>query len=213
MIDNITWLGHGSFTIYDQSHGSPLIYINPWRVARADRPADIILVSHDHYDHCSLADIQKLRGDHTLIVGNERVAKQIEGCAVLRPWQSLVHDRVNIKAVPAYSPDDPRHGIAEGGIGFVISLNFYDIYYAGDTKLIPEMSLIHPDIAILPIDGNGTMTVDEAAKAAQILNARWVIPCNWGSGLGGATRIDAQMLARQLSGTTEVVLTAQANAL
>jgi L-ascorbate metabolism protein UlaG (beta-lactamase superfamily) len=81
MIDSIQWLGHSSFVI----HGPPSIYINPWRTTRAEQPADIILVSHDHYENFSLADIEKLRGPETLVIGNERVANELEGCKVLRP--------------------------------------------------------------------------------------------------------------------------------
>lgn len=198
MIDRIQWLGHSSFVIY----GPPGIYINPWRTTRAEQPADIILVSHDHYENFSLADIEKLRGPETLVIGNERVARELEGCTVLRPWQSVSVGRACIKAVPAYSPTDARHAVSEGGLGFIISLNYYDVYYAGDTQLIPEMSSIKPDIAILPIDGNGTMTVDDAAQAVAQMRPRWTIPYNWNNG----SRVNAHMFEREGSAFTEVVL-------
>src|SRR3990172_1614703 len=140
MIDRIRWHGHGSFSI----QGPPLIYINPWRVPGGAFHADVILIGHDHYDHFSPADIDKLRGPDTRIVTNERVAAQLPGCTVLRPWQSISVDRASIKAIPAYSPHDLRHPREEGGLGFVISLNYFDVYYAGDTGIIPEMELIHP---------------------------------------------------------------------
>jgi L-ascorbate metabolism protein UlaG (beta-lactamase superfamily) len=201
MIDRIRWLGHGSFVI----DGPPLIYINPWRVTRGNRPADIILISHDHYDHFSIADVEKLRCPDTLIIGNEKIAQEVDGCRVLRPWQSLSIDRVCIKAVPAYSPNDFRHPLTDGGLGFVISLNFYDIYYAGDTQAIPEMACIHPDIAILPIDGNGTLSVTEAAQVARQMRPRWVIPCNWGTS-SAATRLEAQMFQGEVAADSEVLL-------
>lgn len=201
MIDRIRWLGHGSFAI----DGPPLIYINPWRVTKGDRPADIILISHDHYDHFSIADITKLRCPETIVIGNDRVAAEVEGCRVLRPWQSLSIDRVCIKAVPAYSPNDFRHPLTDGGLGFVISVNYYDIYYAGDTQAIPEMACIHPDVAILPIDGNGTLTVTEAAAVARQMRPRWVIPCNWGS-TSSATWLEAQMFQREVASNSEVLL-------
>jgi L-ascorbate metabolism protein UlaG (beta-lactamase superfamily) len=206
MIDRIRWLGHGSFAI----DGPPLIYINPWRVTKGDRPADIILISHDHYDHCSIADVQKLRCPETIIIGNDRVAAEIEGCRVLRPWQSLSIDRVCIKAVPAYSPNDFRHPMTDGGLGFVISVNFYDIYYAGDTQAIPEMACIHPDIAILPIDGNGTLSFSEAATVARQMRPRWVIPCNWGAS-GSASRLEAQMFQTEVATDAEVLLMQASN--
>lgn len=202
MIDRIQWQGHGSFMI----QGPPLIYINPWRVTRGEKPADIILVSHDHYDHFSIADIEKLRGPNTVVIGNEQVAREIEGCIVLRPWQSHSFERTCIKAVPAYSPNDFRHPPEDGGLGFVISLNFYDIYYAGDTQIIPEMDCIRPDIAILPIDGNGTLTVSDAVQVARRMRPRWVIPCNWGAPGSNATWLEAQMFANEIAGECEALL-------
>src|SRR5690606_35790649 len=123
MIDNIRWLGHGSFMI----QGPPFIFIDPWRVVRSAFHADIILISHEHYDHCSTADIEKLRGPNTYIIGNEAVSKKIEGTTLIRPWQSMSFDRISIKAIPAYAPDRISHKKSDGGLGFVISLNYFDI--------------------------------------------------------------------------------------
>jgi L-ascorbate metabolism protein UlaG (beta-lactamase superfamily) len=198
MINQIQWLSHGSFFI----HGPPLIYINPLRVTRTTFHADVILISHHHNEHFSLADINKMRGEQTRIFGNETVAREIEGCELLRPWQSVVIERAGIKAVPAYSPSGWQHPLADGGLGFVISLNYYDIYYAGDTQIIPEMAHIRPDIAILPIDGNGTLTVNEAAEVVKQMRPRWVIPCNWGA----ANQADIRLFKQQVSGRAEVVL-------
>lgn len=206
MLDRIQWLGHGSFII----QGPPIIYINPWRVARATFHADLILISHNHYDHCSPADIAKLRGPDTRVVGNERVAAEIENCTILRPWQSIAIDRACVKAVPAYSPNHWQHPVSDGGIGFVISLDLYDIYYAGDTQIIPEMASIHPDIAILPIDGNGTLTITEAVEVVRTLRPRWVLPSNWSAGASeGATPLDAQAFQRAVGDLAEVILLPQ----
>ena len=87
-------------------------------------------------------------------------------------------------------------------LGFVISLNYYDIYYAGDTQIIPEMARIRPDIAILPIDGNGTLTVHEAVEVVKQMRPRWVIPCNWGT----ANQADVRLFKQEVSGRAEVVL-------
>lgn len=203
MIDRIQWLGHGSFFL----PGPPLIYVNPWRVARNVFHGDVILITHDHFEHFSIADIEKLRGPETIIIANEKVGKQIEGCTIIRPWQSLTIDRAAIKAVPAYSPDDWRHPASDGGLGFVISMHYYDIYYTGDTKIIPEMDNLRPDVLILPIDGNGTMNPTEAAELVKKLRPRWAIPCNWGQhSAEGATYLDALTFKRLAEGVTEILL-------
>lgn len=200
MIDRIQWLGHGSFFI----QGPPLIYINPWRVPRGIFHADVILISHNHPEHFSPSDIDKLRGPQTRIIGNEHVMREIEGCELLRPWQSLQIDRAGIKAVPAYSPKGWPHPLSDGGLGFIISLNYYDIYYAGDTGAIPEMNRIRPDIAILPIDGNGTLTAFEAAEVVKQMRPRWVIPCNYRS----TAESDVQLFKREVGDRAQVLLPA-----
>lgn len=202
MIEQIQWLGHGSFLI----QAPPIIYINPWRVVRSVFHADLILISHDHYDHCSAADVEKLKGPDTVIMGNERVAKQVSDTRILRPWQSVTFDRTSIKAVPAYSPEHVQHPRDHGGLGFIISHNYYDIYYAGDTKIIPEMKLIHPDIAILPIDDDGTLSLDEAVEVVKIMRPRWVIPSNWGTPGEGVTSVDAQVFKQRVGDAAEVIL-------
>ncbi|MBZ0284913.1 MAG: MBL fold metallo-hydrolase [Anaerolineae bacterium] len=198
MIDNIQWLGHGSFFI----QGPPLIYINPWRVARSIFHADVILVGHHHAEHYSPADINKLRGTETRIITNEQVAKEIDHCTILRPWQSVQIDRAGIKAIPAYSPKGWQHPQSDGGLGFLISLNYYDIYYAGDTDITEEMGRIRPDIAILPIDGNGTLNVLNAAEVVKQMRPRWVIPCNWGPGDENNVRLFQQ----EVGGRAEVII-------
>lgn len=199
MIEQIQWLGHGSFAIL----GDPLIYINPRRVTRITRPADAILIGHDHYEYCSLADIAKLRGPNTQVIASRRAAAHIENCTVLRPFQSISVGRSCIKGIPAYSP---RLGTAEDGLGFVISVNYFDVYYAGQTGVIPEMAAIHPDIAILPIDNNGTMTASEAAQVVAQMRPKWVIPCNWGFNASGTNRVDAQIFTREVGDRAMVVL-------
>lgn len=198
MIEQIQWLGYGSFFI----QGPPLIYINPSRVTRHTFLADVILVGHQHDDHFSLADINKLRGPQTRILTNASVSKEVEGSNIIRPWQSIMIDRAGIKAIPAYSPNGWQHPQSDGGLGFIISVNYYDIYYAGDTQIIPEMSTIHPDIAILPIDGNGTLTVHDAVEVVKQMRPRWVIPCNWGPG----SQADARLFRNEVGGRAEVIL-------
>lgn len=202
MIDRIRWLGHGGFLI----QGPPFIFINPWRVVRTAFHADVILIGHEHYDHCSVADVSKLRGPDTIIIGNEQVADQIDNVTILRPWQSITVDRASIKAIPAYSPRGVQHARHQNGLGFVISLDYFDIYYAGDTEIIPEMDRIQPDIAILPIDDDHTLGVREAVEVVEQMRPRWVFPANWGTPGEGVTRFEAQTFKRQIGGRARVIL-------
>lgn len=201
MIDQIHWLGHASFRI----EGPPLIYVNPWRVARTAFLADAILLSNDQYDHCSPADVEKLRGPNTVIVGSAQTANVIgSDVVVLRPWQSLNIGAARITAVPAYTYTN-HHPVSKGELGFVISIGYYDIYYAGCTDFVPELSRIRADVAILPLAaGEGTMSMDNLAALARSVNPSWVIPSHWGSMNG--TQYDVQALARTIRpGESEVV--------
>ena len=202
MIDRIKWQGHGSFTI----KGSPLIQIAPWRVVKHDRPPDIILIGHDRFDHCSPADVEKIRGENTVIIGSERVAELIDGATVLREWQSISVDRASIKAIPAYSPSDPRHLRDARGLGFVISLDLYDIYYVGDSEIVPGMEVLRPDIVLLPIDGFGRLSVVDALQLLEVLKPQYAIPYNWGGSGEEATTLDAQSFKASADGTSEVLL-------
>jgi L-ascorbate metabolism protein UlaG (beta-lactamase superfamily) len=202
MIERVEWLGHASFRIL----GKPLIYIDPWRVARNASYADIILVTHDHYDHCSPADVEKLRGPGSVVVTNGMAAALLGQTTVLRPWQVLNIDKVCIKAVPAYNSHHPKEF---EGLGFVVSMDHYDIYYAGDTDVIPEMSMIRADIAILPIAGRQTMNFESAAEAVRRLRPRWVIPSHWGTLSEGGTALDVRMFEEQIGDMAQVVMPEQ----
>lgn len=202
MIDRIRWQGHSSFAI----EGSPCIQIAPWRVVKPDSPPDVVLIGHDHYDHCSPADVAKIRGERTIIIGNESVARVIQDTLVLRDWQSFSLERASITAVPAYSASDPRHPRDAGGLGFVLSLDFFGLYYVGDSGIVPEVAHLRPDILLLPIDGYGRLSVDEALRLVEMLEPRWAIPYNWGGVGEEATQLDAQSFKSRAGGATEVVL-------
>lgn len=201
MIDRIHWLGHGSFRI----QGPPIIYINPWHISRDFTHADVILITSDQYDHCSPADIDKLRGPNTLLISNPGAAQVLGGDAmVLRPWQSANIGQARITAVPAYTFTN-HHPISKGELGFVVSIDYYDIYYAGSTDIVPELNHIQADVAIVPVGaGQGTMSLSGTMSLVNRMKPSWLIPSHWGT--SGGTYLDVQALARALDGQTQVVL-------
>jgi L-ascorbate metabolism protein UlaG (beta-lactamase superfamily) len=204
VIDQIRWLGHGSFLL----EGSPILYINPWRIVRSAFHADAILISSDQYDQCSTADVEKLRGPSTKVIGSESVASHVSGVAVLRPWQSISVDRASVKGVPVFRGEGEARQEASGVLGYIISINFHDIYYTGHTKLSPEMQYIHPDIAIVPLDQQPEYSVEDAIALVDTLRPRWVIPCNWGNADFGASQVEVQEFRERVSNFTEVVVPA-----
>ncbi len=200
MIDRIQWLGHGSFLI----QGPPLLYINPWRVSRCAFHPDAILITNDLHDHCSPGDVDKLRGAQTMIIANPAASTVLGNSALrLRSWQSVNVGGARITAVPAYTRSD-YYPASKGGLGFVISIDYYDIYYAGTTDFVPELEKIRCDVAILPLSGGpGTLNLERTVEFVRVLQPRWVIPSHWGT-LGG-TALDVQALDRALSSLATLV--------
>jgi len=190
MIERIHWLGHASFRINGPPHHdrSPVIYIDPWRLPDGSTRADLILISHDHYDHCSPEDIALIKKPDTIIISNQRVAHMLGGdVRVLGPWQGAMRvGDASIRTIPAYTLHKAYHDKAYGGLGFLISMMRHDIYYAGDTDLIPEMDKIYCDIAILPVGGAFTMNYDDAAEAVRRMRPRYAIPMSYGREIPGS---------------------------
>jgi L-ascorbate metabolism protein UlaG (beta-lactamase superfamily) len=189
MIERIHWLGHASFRINGPpDDDGPVIYIDPWRLPPDSPPADIILVSHDHHDHCSPQDIARIRQDSTTILANSTVA-QIIGpeVQIVRPWQGATNiGQVSIRAVPAYTIDKAFHDKSFDGLGFLVTLMRHDIYFAGDTDLIPEMGKIGCDIALLPVGGVFTMDYIQAAEAVKQIHPSYAVPMHYGQEVRGS---------------------------
>lgn len=202
MIDRIRWQGHGSFVI----EGKPLIQIAPWRVVKSDKPPDVILIGHDHFDHCSPADIEKIRGENTVVIGSESAARVIPEVKVLREWQSISVERASITAIPAATRRSARASTTDGRLGFLISLDLYDIYYVGESEVIPDVRHFMPDIILLPIDGYGRLSVEAGLELVDMMKPAWAIPYNWGSAGAEATELDAQSFRSRVTGATEVLL-------
>lgn len=193
-VSHIHWLGHASFRI----DVDPItIYIDPWQLGEDPKLADLILITHDHRDHCSPEDIDKIQKEDTIVVTVKEAAKNLKGdIQIIQPWEELNIKGVKIRAVPAYnvskfrSPGVPFHPKENGYVGFVISLEGQRIYHAGDTDLIPEMAEIESNIAMLPVSGTYVMTSDEALEAAKILNTDLIIPMHVGRGIGTGVDLD-----------------------
>jgi L-ascorbate metabolism protein UlaG (beta-lactamase superfamily) len=189
---NIEWLGHSGFLI----KSSKIIYIDPFQI-NASEKADIILITHDHYDHCSLQDIDKIARDGTVIVCSSDCQSKINrlkqdvDIQIITPGKSIVVKGVNVKALPAYNKEKPFHRKEDDWNGYLIDVDNVRIYHAGDTDFIQEMSQLGGiDIAMLPIGGKFTMDADEAAGAAEAIRPRIALPMHYASIIG--TRQDAE---------------------
>ena len=198
IVGKINWLGHHAFRI----EGDQRIYIVPFELTQAPA-ADIILITHEHYDHCSPADIAKIRTPDTVIVTEKDSAAKLEGdVRVIAPGGRMDVGAVSIEAVPAYNVDKTFHPRANGWLGFIVELEGVRIYHAGDTDFIPEMSDFKVDIALLPVSGTYVMTAEEAVQAALSLKPKVAIPMHYGAIVGGLS--DAEQFERALGGRVPV---------
>ncbi|MBP1753085.1 MAG: metal dependent hydrolase [Geobacteraceae bacterium] len=200
MIENIHWLGHDTFRIT----GEKTIYTDPYQIGKKDK-ADIILITHDHYDHCSPADVKKIQGTETVIVTTADCAKKLTGnVRVVKPGDSITVGGISIEAVPAYNTDKQFHTRDKGWVGFIFTVNGQRIYLAGDTDRIPEMKGFRADIALLPVSGTYVMTYEEAVQAALDIRPAIAIPMHYGAIVGD--RRDAEKFAEMLTGNIVVVI-------
>jgi len=185
-----TRIAHDAFRIA----GSKVIYTDPFKMSKED-PADIVLLSHEHFDHLSLDDLNKVCTPETAIVAStsckEGLAKvKVNEKRFLEPGMKRTVGDVEIEAVPAYNvnkfrePGKPFHPKEMKGLGFVFEMDGTRVYYAGDTDFIPEMKSIQCDIALLPVSGTYVMTVEEAAKAAQTINPKIAVPMHYAAIVG-----------------------------
>jgi len=194
----IHWLGHDSFRI----DAGPTIYFDPFRIEPGPT-ADIIFISHDHYDHCSPEDVAKIQGPETVIVTSQSCAMKLTGTLqVVAPGDSLTVKGIPVRVVPAYNINKKFHPKKKGWLGFVVQIDGVRIYHAGDTDLIPEMQEIQADIALLPVSGIYVMTAEEAAEAALTIKPALAVPMHYGTLVGEAA--DAERFSRLLEGKIQV---------
>ncbi len=189
----LEWLHHACFRVSDKN---TIIYTDPYKIINDYNDADIILITHDHYDHLDIESIKKLVNKNTIIVAQkdcENKLKDVNNRKVfVLPNEVKIINNITIKTVPSYNINKfsaegkPFHPKEKGNVGYIFIINNNRIYIAGDTDLIPEMKDYREDIALLPISGVYVMNPNEAAEAAVKMHPKIAIPMHYGSGIGTA---------------------------
>ncbi len=199
----LSYLGHAGFFI---SNGKK-IAIDPYNVSDRLEKADLILITHSHYDHCSIKDIQKLAKKGTIIIvpadAQSKITRvQDVEMQIIESGDELSFGDIKISAVPAYNIGKEFHPKNEGWVGYVVKMDSVIIYHAGDSDKIPEISKLsgygkegNKFIALLPVSGEYVMTAEEAAEVASLIKPSIAIPMHYGSGVAG-TIDDAQRFVK-----------------
>ncbi len=200
----IEWLGHASFVFEENGK---TVYIDPFRLKDRSRKADIILITHSHFDHFNMEDITAIAKPSTVIFAPKDSAEKLKGYKVtaVSPGKKYDAEGMHIETVPAYNVVKERldkHPKENGWVGYVISTNGKHIYHAGDTDEVPDMKNIKADLALLPMGGTYTMNVDEVIIAAGHISAVHVAPIHYRNLLGekGSEEAEKKFLEKVKNG-------------
>ena len=197
---NLRWLGHDAFLL---RAAGQTIYFDPFQLGSGLPLADLICISHAHYDHCSLADVLLIQQPSTLIITETEAAAKLSGkIMILGPGECREVEGIIIETVPAYNINKKFHPQGNCWLGFILTVDGVRIYHAGDTDYIPEMKDIRADIALLPVSGTYVMTAEEAAQAALVIGPKIAVPMHYAANVGSTD--DAARFAAALVGKVRV---------
>lgn len=186
-LDGITWFRGSSVRI---RHRGLEIHVDPLGVDE-DSEADVVLLTHPHYDNFSEDDIARVRGGRTVLVAPASMKKQLDDADhFMRPGDMLQLDGFDVLAVPAHNVDKKFHTPDQGWLGYVFNIGDTTYYHAGDTDFLDAMYGIRCDIAFLPVGGHYTMGVEDAAKAGEACGAEVLVPIHWGDPHGSEDDIE-----------------------
>lgn len=192
MINNIEWLGHSTLKIL----GDKIIYIDPYDIKNNYNDADIIFITHSHYDHFSIEDIKKcLKSDTKIVVTEDLLDNTLEmgferdNIISVLPNNTYQLEEISFSTIPAYNIDKKYHPKENNWVGYIINIKGINYYIAGDTDVTDEAKKVKCDVAFLPIGGIFTTDAEEAAMLANIIEPKVVIPIHYGTLVG--TKEDA----------------------
>lgn len=217
--DFIHWFGHASFSLLDKASGNRIYWIDPFDIYTNKKAltekADIIFITHAHYDHCSLEDIQAIVKKDTMCIAPpdclEKLAITGEKQPV-EPNKSYTVKNFSFQTIPAYNINPARlqaHPRSNNWVGYIMTINGKKLYHAGDTDFTPEMKELTNqklDIAMLPMGGKFTMDVNDAVEAANTIAAKYTIPMHYKRLLGDGYKEAEEKLKAGITNSQVVIL-------
>jgi L-ascorbate metabolism protein UlaG (beta-lactamase superfamily) len=200
MLENIEVLCHSSIKI----NKGKVIYIDPFKIDNEYKDADIIFVTHDHYDHYSEEDINKIKKDDTIIVAPEELMTKIlksgfnpQNMIIVEPNETKNVLGIKFETVPAYNTNKQFHPKENNWVGYILEINNIRYYIAGDTDITEENLKVKCDVAFVPVGGTYTMNFEEAAKLINKIRPKVAVPIHYGSIVG--TNKDAEDFIKLLN--------------
>ena len=187
MIESIEVLCHSSIKFNKEK----IIYFDPFKIESNYNDADIIFVTHDHYDHYSTEDIDKVKKSETKIVAPEDLQTKLlkdgfsqENIILVEPNEKNEAYGIKFETIPAYNISKQFHPKENGWVGYIIQINDIRYYVAGDTDITEDNKKVKCDVAFVPVGGTYTMNFEEAAKLVNEIKPKIAVPIHYGSIVG-----------------------------
>ena len=187
MLENIEVLYHSSIRINKEK----IIYIDPFKINKNYNDADIIFITHDHYDHYSEEDIDKVINENTtIIIPDELLTKLLRkginknAIITVEPNKNYMVQGIKFETISAYNTNKTFHPKENGWVGYIIIINGIRYYIAGDTDITEENKQVKCDVAFVPVGGTYTMDFKEAASLINEIKPKIAIPIHYGSVVG-----------------------------
>lgn len=204
MLENIECLGHSTIKF---NNSKKIMYFDPYNIEVNYNDADMIFITHDHYDHFSTGDIKKVKKDNTIIVVTEDIyQKALEigfskmNIVTVKPNNNYLISNIKFTTIPAYNINKQFHPKENNWVGYIIEFNSIKYYIAGDTDVIDENINIECDVAFLPVGGTYTMTYEEAAILCNKMQPKLVVPIHYGVLVG--SKKDAESFKKLVDNKT-----------
>lgn len=170
--------------------GTKIIYFDPFKITEDKQDADVIFVTHEHYDHFSPEDIKKVANESTILVVPESMKQmlpeevdesfaEIKFVKVEDAGTDLVIDDILVKWVRAYNIDKPFHTKERDWVGYIVTLDGETYFVTGDTDGNEDNSSVKCDILLVPCGGKYTFDAEEAAEFTCKIKPRKVIPTHY----------------------------------
>ena len=192
MLENIEVLYHSSIRINKEK----TIYIDPFKIDRNYNDADIVFITHDHYDHYSEEDIDKVINENTIIIIPEELLTKLlrkginkNAIITVEPNEKYMVQGIKFETIPAYNTNKTFHPKKNGWVGYIIIINGIRYYIAGDTDITEENKQVKCDVAFVPVGGTYAMDFKEAAQLINEIQPKIAVPIHYGSVVG--TKQDA----------------------
>ena len=187
MLENIEVLYHSSIRISKDK----IIYIDPFKINKNYSDADIIFITHDHYDHYSEEDIDKVINENTTIVIPEDLLTKLlkkginkNSIITVKPNENYIVQGIKFETIPAYNINKTFHPKENNWIGYIITIDSIRYYIAGDTDITEENKKVKCDVAFVPVGGTYTMDFKEAAQLVNEIKPKIAVPIHYGSIVG-----------------------------